>query len=79
MLEKIKNGDTLTERELANLHKEFKRIKLFNKTGGFYLSVYQIGDKTYAMNWELKEDGPIFYQQPFLCKIENGKVYRYFK
>lgn len=75
--EKLLNGEILTEKEMRNLHKEVKRIKLYGKEDRFFLSVYEIEDKLFAMNWEMEDEEPIFYQQPFLCKIENGRVFRY--
>lgn len=75
--QKLLNGEPLTEEEMKNLHKEVKRIKLYGKEDRFFLSVYEIEDKLFAMNWEMEDGEPIFYQQPFLCKIENGRVTRY--
>lgn len=75
--QKLLNGEPLTEEEMKNLHKEVKRIKLYGKEDRFFLSVYEIEDKLFAMNWEMEDGEPIFYQQPFLCKIENGRVSRY--
>lgn len=75
--EKLLSGELLTEKEMKNLHKEVKRIKLFQKEEKFFISVYEVDGKLFAMNWEMEDDEPIFYQQPFLCKIENGRVFRY--
>ena len=54
-----------------------QRIKLFQKEEKFFISVYEVDGKLFAMNWEMEDGEPIFYQQPFLCKIENGRVFRY--
>ena len=75
--EKLLNREPLNEEEMKNLHKEVKRVKLYQKEDKFFLSVYEVEDKLFAMNWEMEDGEPIFYQQPFLCKIENGRVFRY--
>lgn len=78
---KLESGEKLSEREMRNMDMYFSEVyreegesRRWSKS---ILSVFEVGDKKYALNWEeglTESQENEYWEQPYLVKLEEKEV-----